>query len=160
MAIFKTCCGALKAASVEIIGWALILAGIAMIALPGPGILGLFAGVVVLSNRYHWARRLKHGMKDKVEDASRESVATKKRIAFSTVCAFTAMGIGAYVLGDPTLPAQIDFSLLGFDIGPKIPGAGLGMGISLIVSGIVGLVLLAYSKAKHGNEVNTVPSAD
>ena len=41
----------------ESIGWLLIVAGIAALILPGPGLLMLFAGLVLLSQQYEWAER-------------------------------------------------------------------------------------------------------
>jgi hypothetical protein len=39
-------------------GWALIAAGIAMLVLPGQGVLTIIAGVALLATRFAWARRL------------------------------------------------------------------------------------------------------
>src|SRR3546814_18121956 len=48
---------AAKRIALEIIGWTLVLAGIAALVLPGPGLLMMFGGMVVLSQRYEWAER-------------------------------------------------------------------------------------------------------
>lgn len=39
-------------------GFALIIAGILMLALPGPGIVTIIAGLALLSRDLHWAGRL------------------------------------------------------------------------------------------------------
>ena len=41
----------------EVVGWVLVVAGIAALVLPGPGLLMLFAGLVILSQEYEWAER-------------------------------------------------------------------------------------------------------
>jgi hypothetical protein len=43
---------------IELLGWALIAVGLAALVLPGPGLLALAGGLVVLSLRYAWAKRL------------------------------------------------------------------------------------------------------
>jgi uncharacterized protein (TIGR02611 family) len=39
-------------------GFALLVAGIAMLALPGPGWIAIFAGLTLLATEFDWARRL------------------------------------------------------------------------------------------------------
>ena len=48
-------------------GFALIIAGIAMLALPGPGIITIIAGLALLSKDLHWAGRLADWMRQKFE---------------------------------------------------------------------------------------------
>jgi len=43
---------------VAAVGAALLVAGLAMLVLPGPGLLVLAAGLAVLAVEFHWARRL------------------------------------------------------------------------------------------------------
>ena len=49
--------GAAKRVALEVLGWVLLIGGIAAIRLPGPGLLLLFAGLAVLSQRYAWTER-------------------------------------------------------------------------------------------------------
>ncbi len=50
----------LRSTVILVVGWALVLSGLAALILPGPGLLMLLAGLVVLSQEYEWAeRRLK-----------------------------------------------------------------------------------------------------
>jgi len=46
-----------KRIAVSVIGFALIVAGIILLPLPGPGWLIIFAGLAVLATEYVWARR-------------------------------------------------------------------------------------------------------
>ena len=52
-----------RVATITLVGTVLILAGLAMLVLPGPGLVVLFAGVAVLSTEFPWASRLLHRMK-------------------------------------------------------------------------------------------------
>jgi uncharacterized protein (TIGR02611 family) len=45
-------------------GFALLGAGIAMLALPGPGWLTIIAGLAMLAGEFQWARRLLDQVKD------------------------------------------------------------------------------------------------
>ena len=48
-----------KKIAIQLSGWVLLVAGAAGLFLPFlQGILFLFAGLVILSSQYHWARRL------------------------------------------------------------------------------------------------------
>jgi hypothetical protein len=43
--------GAAKRLVLETLGWVLLVAGVAAIFLPGPGLLGIFAGLALLSQQ-------------------------------------------------------------------------------------------------------------
>jgi len=47
-----------------VMGFALLGAGIAMLALPGPGWLTIIAGLAMLAGEFQWARRLLDQVKD------------------------------------------------------------------------------------------------
>jgi Putative transmembrane protein (PGPGW). len=47
-----------------VMGFALLGAGIAMLALPGPGWLMIIAGLAMLAGEFQWARRLLDQVKD------------------------------------------------------------------------------------------------
>ncbi len=42
---------------VTVVGFGLIVAGLIMLVVPGPGILAIIAGLAVLATQYAWARR-------------------------------------------------------------------------------------------------------
>jgi uncharacterized protein (TIGR02611 family) len=52
--------------AVAILGFAIIVTGLALIPLPGPGWLIVFAGLAVLSTEFAWAERLLHYARSKV----------------------------------------------------------------------------------------------
>jgi uncharacterized protein (TIGR02611 family) len=53
-------------ALIAVIGFAIIVAGIVLIPLPGPGWLIVFAGLALLATEFAWAERLLHYARDKV----------------------------------------------------------------------------------------------
>jgi riboflavin biosynthesis pyrimidine reductase len=44
---------------VATVGASLLIAGVAMLVLPGPGVVTILAGLTVLATEFHWARRVK-----------------------------------------------------------------------------------------------------
>ncbi len=55
--------------AVTAVGVVLLLAGVAMLLLPGPGLLGIAAGLAVLGTEYAWARRALRQARAKARDA-------------------------------------------------------------------------------------------
>ena len=47
-----------KRVAVTIVGFALVVAGLVMLVLPGPGLLVIIAGLAVLATEYVWAERM------------------------------------------------------------------------------------------------------
>jgi len=66
-----------KRVGVTIAGFALILVGIALLVLPGPGWLLIFAGLALLSTEYVWAQRMLNKAKQQAQKA-RDKVVEKK----------------------------------------------------------------------------------
>jgi uncharacterized protein (TIGR02611 family) len=58
-----------KRVAVTIAGFAVLLAGIALLVLPGPGWLLIFVGLTILATEYVWAQRLLNAAKRKAEQA-------------------------------------------------------------------------------------------
>ena len=66
-----------KRVGVTIAGFAVLLAGIALLVLPGPGWLLIFLGLGILSTEYVWAQRMLATAKRKAEEA-KDAVLRKK----------------------------------------------------------------------------------
>jgi uncharacterized protein (TIGR02611 family) len=58
-----------KRIAVTIAGFAVLMAGIAMLVLPGPGIVVIIAGLAILATEYVWAQRLLAKAKEKANQA-------------------------------------------------------------------------------------------
>jgi hypothetical protein len=115
--------------------------GLALLVLPGPGILALVAGVALLAPHYAWARRILDPLHDHAVEAAQNGVATRSRIAASAAGALWIVGLGALWLVGPSIP---EFSIAGLKVGPELPG-GQAAGIGLLASGVAGILLLVYS---------------
>lgn len=55
----------IKSATRIAAGGGLILLGIPMLVLPGPGLLTIFAGITVVSTEFEWAERVVERVKEK-----------------------------------------------------------------------------------------------
>jgi uncharacterized protein (TIGR02611 family) len=66
-----------KRIAVTIAGFAVLLAGIALLVLPGPGWLLIFLGLTILATQYMWAARLLETARRKAEQA-KDAVLRKK----------------------------------------------------------------------------------
>lgn len=130
---------AAKRLVLEIVGWTLVVAGIAALVLPGPGLLMLFAGLVVLSQQYEWAERRLDPVERAAKRAAAEGVETWLRVAFSAFGGLCIIGFGVLWLVDPEVPSW--WPLRDSWWLPGAPAAG----ISLVLSGLIALGLLAYS---------------
>ena len=123
----------------EIVGWTLVVLGIAALVLPGPGLLMLVGGLAVLSQQYEWAERKLHPIKSRAYRAAKIGVKTWPRIAISALSAFGFMTLGILWMLQPPAPDwwpfHDDWWLFG----------GWGTGLSLVLSAIIALVLLVYS---------------
>lgn len=58
-----------KRIAITLLGVGLLLAGLAMMVLPGPGLLVIIAGLAVLATEYVWAQRMLNYAKQKAEQA-------------------------------------------------------------------------------------------
>jgi uncharacterized protein (TIGR02611 family) len=59
-----------KRVAITIIGFVLVLGGIVLLPLPGPGMLIIIAGLAVLGTEYMWARRMLELAKQKAKEAA------------------------------------------------------------------------------------------
>ena len=61
----------LRRVLVAVIGFTLLAIGIALLVLPGPGLLVIAAGIAVLALEFPWAERLAKRAQDAIESALR-----------------------------------------------------------------------------------------
>ena len=138
----------------EVLGWLLVLAGLAGILLPGPGVLLLALGLWVHARHYRWAARLV----DPVRRAARRAVeASVKSVPRVAVAAALSLGLVAAGLAwgiRPGAPAWWPISNNWW-----LPG-GWATGGSLIVGGAVALGTLGWSvlqRARGGQPGDAPP---
>ena len=143
--------GTAKRIVLEVVGWLLVVAGVAALVLPGPGLLMIFAGLVILSQQYEWAERRLEPVERAAKRAAAEGVETWPRIVLSTLGALVIAALGALWIADPDTPGWWpagDFWWL--------PGAP-ATGYTLVLSALIALVLLGYSIRKYRIEGEDPP---
>jgi len=67
-----------KRIGISIAGGAVVVAGLVMLVLPGPGVLVIVAGLAILATEYVWAQRALNYAKRKAGEA-KDKVTSRKR---------------------------------------------------------------------------------
>ncbi|MEU9068693.1 PGPGW domain-containing protein [Streptomyces sp. NPDC048306] len=118
----------IRRTALGVLGAVLLLIGIALLVLPGPGLLLVFAGVVLLARAVPALDRFVAPVRVRAMRAAEESVASGWRIA------------GSVLVGLFLLAAGVAWGLV-----PELPYSGWATGASLIISGFVLFALLVWS---------------
>jgi uncharacterized protein (TIGR02611 family) len=140
-----------KRIALLIVGWTLILAGIAALVLPGPGLLMLFAGLVVLSQEYEWAERRLEPVERVAKRAAAEGVESWPRVAMSALGGIAILAFGVLWIVDPDAPGWWPVRDSWWLVG------GPATGVTLVLSGFIALGLLGYSYWKYRVKGDPVP---
>ena len=137
--------GAAKRIVLEGLGWLLLVLGVAAIFLPGPGLLGIFAGLALLSQQYDWAERRVEPVRLRALRGAAEGVETWPRIVASCLGALVLAACGVLWILKPPAPAW-------WPIGDGwwLPG-GVWTGVTQVASAFIALALIVYSFRRfHG----------
>jgi hypothetical protein len=130
-----------KKVGAGVLGGVLLIAGVTLLVLPGPGLLLVLAGLLVLASAFPAAQRFVRPVRERARKAAEESVSTRSRLAFSVLTGVTLIATGVVWWLVPTLPL-----------------GGWPTGSSLILSGIILLALLVVSyrrvKGRHALSVS------
>jgi Putative transmembrane protein (PGPGW) len=122
-----------------------LIVGVALLVLPGPGLLLVLAGLLVLANAFPAAQRFVRPVRERARKAAEQSVSTRLRLAFSVLTGVALIAAGVVWWLVPTLPL-----------------GGWPSGSSLILSGIILLALLVVSyrrvKGRHASSVSKTRS--
>nr|WP_225953376.1 PGPGW domain-containing protein [Kibdelosporangium phytohabitans] len=117
-----------------VVGGVLLLVGVALLVLPGPGLLLVLAGLLVLASEFPTLEKYVDPVRDRAMKAAEDSVKSPLRIAWSVLAGLALIAAGI-VWG------TVD----------GLPLAGWSTGSSLILSGIVLFALLIWSYRRvHG----------
>jgi hypothetical protein len=114
--------------TVLLVGGAILVVGVALLVLPGPGLLLVLAGLLVLSTEFPAVNRYIQPIERRAMKAAEESVSSPLRLAGSVLA-----GLGLVAAG-------VVWGLV-----PTLPLGGWPTGSSLILSGLVLLGVLGYS---------------
>jgi len=137
--------GAAKRVVLEVLGWVLLLAGVAAMVLPGPGLLLIAGGLAVLSQQYTWAERLLDPVLLRALRAAAEGVETWPRIVASTLGGLVLGGLGVLWIVGPDAPSWWPVADRWWLAG------GEWTGVTLVVSCGIALALVVYSFRRfHG----------
>lgn len=138
--------GAAKRIVLETLGWVLLLVGIAAIFLPGPGLLGIFAGLALLSQQYDWAEKRVEPVRLRAMLGAAESVETVPRIVASCLGAVVLGACGVLWILKPPAPAWWPVSETWW-----LPG-GVWTGVTQVASAFIAIGLIMYSYRRfHGD---------
>lgn len=129
----------LKRRGVEILGWTLVVLGVAALVLPGPGLLLLVSGFALLATRYTWAKNRLLPLKARAIRVAIKGVRTWPRIAGSTLGALCLTALGVLWVLHPPAPEWWPLTDAWWLVG------GWGTGATLIFSRTIALALVAYS---------------
>ncbi|MFG2679650.1 PGPGW domain-containing protein [Streptomyces sp. NPDC048392] len=124
------------------LGAVLLLIGVALLVLPGPGLLLVFAGVVLLARAVPALDRFVSPVRARAMRAAEESVSSRWRIA------------GSVLVGLFLVAAGLVWGLV-----PRLPYSGWATGTSLVVSGLFLFALLVWSHRRVRTARRGSPSA-
>jgi hypothetical protein len=125
----------LKDVTLAVAGGVVLLVGIALLVLPGPGLLLILAGLWMLASVFPALERYVDPVRDRAMKAAQDSVSSPLRIAGSVLCGLALVAAGV---------------LWGLRIFPWLPFPGWSTGSSLILSGVLLFALLGWSYRKAG----------
>jgi len=128
-----------KHAGTLVLGWVLVLGGLAALVLPGPGLLALFAGLALLSQHYEWARKRVEPVKRAAYRTAADGVQTWPRIVLSLLGVCCLLGLGAVWIWQPASPDWWPLRDSWWLLGGWVAGG------TLVFSGLVALALVVYS---------------
>jgi Putative transmembrane protein (PGPGW) len=142
--------GAAKRVLLEVTGWLLVLAGLAAIILPGPGLLLLAAGLFVLSQQYEWAEKRVDPILDRALIGAATGVEAVWKVVLSVLFALGLVACGVLWIQSPSAPDWWPFAESWW-----LPG-GAATGITQVASGIVALGLIVWSYRRYHGEPERV----
>ncbi len=119
-----------KRVTIAVAGGVVLLVGVALLVLPGPGLLLVLAGLLILANEFPAVERYIDPIQDRAMKAAEESVSSPLRIAGSVLAGLALIAAGV---------------IEGLRLFPWLPLPGWSTGSSLILSGIVLFALLGWS---------------
>ncbi|MFI0485682.1 PGPGW domain-containing protein [Actinomadura sp. 9N215] len=116
-----------------VVGGVVLLAGVALLVLPGPGLLLVLAGLLILAREFPAVDRYVDPIRDRAVQAAEESVTSWWRLAGSILTGLTLIGAG-----------------VAWGLVPELPLSGWSTGSGLILSGFIlfGLLYWSYRRVR------------
>lgn len=69
----RTIAGHARRTAIFVTGWVVVAAGLAMLVLPGPGLLVVIGGLSILAVEFAWARRLRDRANERMRTAAQKA---------------------------------------------------------------------------------------
>lgn len=113
---------------IAVAGAILVIVGVVLLVLPGPGLLLVLAGLVLLAAEFPALERYVEPVRTRAMKAAEDSVASPLRIAGSVLAGLALIGAG------------VAWALV-----PGLPWGGWSAGSSLILSGLILFALLGWT---------------
>ncbi|PKV91540.1 putative transmembrane protein PGPGW [Amycolatopsis echigonensis] len=126
----------------SVVGGALVIVGVVLLVLPGPGLLLVLAGLLVLASEFPALRRFVGPVRTRAMQAAEDSVSSPLRIG------------GSVLAGLALLAAGIVWGTV-----RSLPFSGWSTGTSLILSSLIlfALVIWSYLRVRAKQEVSGKP---
>ena len=134
-----------KRVVLETIGWLLVVVGLAALILPGPGLLALMAGLLVLAQQYEWAERRLDPVKRRALREAARGVSGPVPIAATLIGVAVLVACGVLWVLAPPPPSW-------WSLPPSwwLPG-GIWTAVTQFGSAVIALALMVYSYRRfHG----------
>lgn len=127
-----------------VVGVAVLALGVALLALPGPGVLVVALGFFILSSEYEWARRYFQMARTKASELAEQAVANPWSTVLS-ILASLALVVAGVVWGSVS----------------ALPASSWWTGGSLIFGGLAAFATIIYSlrQAQAHKQENAVERA-
>ena len=121
------------------VGFLVVAVGIVLMPLPGPGVIIVLAGVLILATQFEWAERRVDQVKDAALRGAADSVKSWPRIVMSVIGVLWLIGFGILWGVHPASPSWWPIDDKWWLYG------GWGPGATLILSGVAAAGVLVYS---------------
>jgi len=130
---------AVKRFAVGTVGFLVVALGIALMPLPGPGVLIVLVGVLILATQFEWAERRVDQVKEAALRGAADSVKSWPRLVLSVLGVAWLTGFGILWIVHPAAPGwwPVDDKWWLF--------GGWATGVTLLFSGLVAGGVLVYS---------------
>jgi uncharacterized protein (TIGR02611 family) len=140
--IFRSSARLIRRVVVTVAGVAVLGLGVALLALPGPGVLVIALGFLILSSEYEWARRYFETARRKASELADQAVANPWSTALSILASLGLIAVGV-VWGSVT----------------SLPFSSWWTGGSLIFGGVVALTTIVVSLRQAKSKKSTGQNA-
>jgi uncharacterized protein (TIGR02611 family) len=144
---------AVKRYAIGAAGFLVVALGVVLMPLPGPGLMIVLLGVLILSTQFEWAERRVDQVRTAALRGAADSVKTWPRILLSALGVAWLLGLGILWGVHPPAPSWWPVEDKWWLYG------GWGPGATLIFSGLVAGALIVYSY-RHFREIKDGAGAE